>query len=321
MLLRITAASLACSVIAAAQPITYRIVDLTEIANPQGVVQCEGRGVGNAGVVAGFEVLPDYLARAIVWRGRSVEFPPLLEGDNASYAWGVAPDGRVLGESQFVTVEHIGHQDRITIDAKAATWDGATITNLNTLVTGGADLNLRSAIAASASGLIVGTATAPGQTQARGFLLDPQGVVADLGILTNPTGVTDAGIVVGYGFNAGGTHAMSWQDGVVTDLHRNPPLTGVTSRAWGINADGLIVGEAQFHISQPEQPTLWNGTQITRLVPEFTRPQGVATAINRSGQIAGFYINLDDLNDTFHGFMWRNGVRIDLLEHVEDLNG
>lgn len=301
---------------------TYRIHDLTERAAPYGVLQCEGRGINNAGVIAGFEVLPEFLARAIVWRpDGSVEFPPLLPGDNASYAWAVAADGRVLGESQLVTVEYIGHQVRITIDAKAAAWLHDDITDLNTLVTGGDPLQLRAATAASPGGLLVGTATPPGQTQARGFLLDAAGVVRDLGILTSPAAVNDSAVVVGSGFNAGGTHALRWQDDVVTDLHRNPPLTGVTSRAWSINEAGDVVGEAQFHISQPEQAALWTGPEIRRLVPEFTRPQGIATAINRRGQITGFYINLDDLSDTFHGFLWQDGRRIDLLDHVVDLSG
>jgi probable HAF family extracellular repeat protein len=311
-----------CTTTTALSQTTYRIIDLTERANPSGVVQCEGRMINENNQVVGFEVLPDlFTARPIRWDADgSVHFLPLLPDDEGAYAFAITDAGVALGNSEDVRVEQVGHQTRIYITPKAAAWTGTEITDLNTLVAGGADLTLEVATAFNAASQIVGTASPPDSSAANGFLLD-EGFVTDLGLLTNPTGINAGGTIVGYGFNAGGTHAIQWQNGVVTDLHANPPLTGVTSRAWGINDAGLIVGEAQFHISQPEQATLWVNGVPTKLVPEFTRPQGIASAINNRAQVVGFYIDLDNLNDVWHGFLWRDGQRADLVDLLDDPSG
>lgn len=312
---------LAASVPALAQT-TYRIIDLTELANPSGVVQCEGRMINENNQVIGFEVLPDlFTSRPIRWDADgSVHLLPLLPDDEGAYAFAISNAGVAYGNSEDVRVEYVGDQIRIYVTPKAVAWSGDDVTDLNTLITGGADLELEIATAFNSSGQIVGTASPPGSFARRGFLLE-NGIVTDLGLLTDPTGINSAGTIVGYGFNAGGTHAIRWQEGVATDLHANPPLTGVTSRAWGINDGGLIVGEAQFHISQPEQATLWTNGVPTKLVPEFTRPQGIASAINNRGQVVGFYINLDNLNDLWHGFLWHDGQRTDLINLLDDPGG
>lgn len=301
---------------------TYRIIDLTELASESGVVQCEGRMINENNQVVGFEVLPDlFTSRPIRWDADgSVHLLPLLPDDEGAYALAISNAGVAYGNSEDVRVEYVGDQIRLYITPKAASWTGDEITDLNTLVTGGADLDLEVATAFSAGGQVIGTASPPASFAIRGFLFN-DGFVTDLGLLTNPTGINADGTIVGYGSNAGGTHAIQWQAGVATDLHANPPLTGVTSRAWGINDDGLIVGEAQFHISQPEQATLWVNGVPTKLVPEFVRPQGIASAINNRGQVVGFYINLDNLNDLWHGFLWRDGHRADLVELLDDPDG
>lgn len=305
-----------------AAQITYRIADLTEAAAPLGVAQCEGRAINDDGRIVGFELIPDdsFTARAIVWNhDGGVELPAALPGDNSSYAFGVGEDGTVCGTSELVTVTIVGHQLRITIDGKAAVWQAGAITNLNALVTGGDALNLRIALGRNGAGQYFGQATPVGGTEFRGFRFELDGEVTECVGLGVPAAMNHSGQLAGYGGSQ--SHALFWDAGVLTDLHRNPPLTGVTSRAWGLNDAGLIVGEAQFHISQPEQATLWDGANIVRLVPEFVRPQGIATSVNNRGQIIGFYINLDDLGDVWHGFLYEGGTRIDLLEHVDPLLG
>jgi len=99
--------------------VLYRAVDLTEWAAPSGVVQCEARGINDAGQIIGFELFTDesFTARAILWLpDGSVEFPPRLPGDNSTYAYSVAANGVICGDSELVTVEHRGdliiiHQD------------------------------------------------------------------------------------------------------------------------------------------------------------------------------------------------------------------
>src|SRR5262249_7107376 len=152
----------------------------------------------------------------------------------------------------------------------------------------------------------------------QGFLFDPAtGTVTNLGAVISPTGINAPGQVSGYGVQ---NHALIWNAGAITDLHHNPPWTGVASRAWGINDAGVAVGEAQVLISQPEQPALWTGpalSDFTVLVPEFERPQGVAQAINNHGQVTGYYINLDNLDDQWHGFLWQGGRRADVLTMID----
>lgn len=315
-----TASAISLASLATAQT-SYRIIDLLDQARPFGVIQAEVRGVNRSGVCVGFEALiePEFTARAVVWtRDGNVQFPAALPGDNSTYALAVADDGSILGTSQLVTVEHIGHQIRIHVDDKAVFWPTASSLpiDLNTLVTGGDPLDLRVIVARNAAGKLIGGASPIGGNPFRGFLFDPAtGVVTDLATVYHPTGINASNQISGYGGNQ--DHALLWEAGAVTSLHYNPPWTGVTSRAWGINDAGDIVGEAQFLISQPEQATLWTEGAAIRLIPEFVRPQGVASAINNRGQIAGYYINLDNLNDHWHGFLWQNGHRIDLLEQTD----
>jgi len=308
------AAVLLFAVAASAAEPRYRILDLTERARPYGVVQAETRGINAAGEKVGFELLEDFKARAIYWGADgSVKFPPLLAGDNSTYAYGISESGVVTGVSEKVTVIWQGGKWIIIREQKAALWQDQQVINLNDLVKGGADLDLKEAICMNRSGQIVGLATVRGQTTRRGFLFD-NGIVTDLGELVWPQFLNNRNQVVGSDVNQ--RRALLWDNGTIIDLHRNPPLGGVKSVAWGINDAGLIVGEAQWHISKPEEATLWAGNDIIRLVPEFNRPQGVAAAVNDQNQIAGFYINLDDLNDYWHGFVWKEGQRIDLRDRI-----
>jgi probable HAF family extracellular repeat protein len=313
----VSAAVLGAANLAAAEA-PYRIVDLTERAKDFGVVQAEVRGVNRAGECAGFELLEDYKARAIYWGpDGSVWFPPLLEGDNSSYAFGISADGVITGVSEEVTVRHQGDKDFVTYDQKAVIWREGEVVNLNDLIEGGDDLDLKVALHRNIHGQIVGAATQQGKTAPRGFLFE-DGVVTDLGALARPNALNNTGWIVGS--NADERRALLWDDGEITDLHRDP-IKGVKSVAWGVNDAGWIVGEAQFHISKPEEATLWRDDEILRLVPEYSRPQGVAWAVNNSGQIIGWYIDLDDLYDHWHGFLWEDGERLDLVEQIPEDEG
>lgn len=299
-----------------AQP-RYRIIDLTEKAEPFGVVQSEARGVNEAGQVVGFEVLPEYLARGIYWDADgSPAFLDPLPGDNTTIANHITESGVILGQSVKVTVEQHGHQIRIIMDQKAARWREGQVININDEVREGGDLvKLHFAMDADDRDRIVGFS---GLRQgppfdSNGFLFD-DGVVTDLETLQRPVAINNRNQIVGY--TMGQAKAYLWDDGNLINLHNHPNIGGVTTRAYDINDDGWIVGEAQFHISKPEEPALWRDGVPTRLVPDVNRPQGIAFAVNNAGQIVGFYNDLDDLNSPWVGALWENGERLKLLDLI-----
>jgi probable HAF family extracellular repeat protein len=303
-----------------AGPPRYRIIDLTERAP---VVQSEARAITPDGVVVGFELLPEYQAQAIFWdTNQDGQLLTRLEGDNSNFAYGINAGGLVTGTSELVTIEHIGHQKRIHRDSKASIWLNGAITKLADLVREGDDLELQWANAANERGVIIGVGKVSGDDFYHGFIFDD-------GLLTEMTGfpegargvqphaLNETGSVVGEFFNGGGNHAFLWEDGVGTDLHDRSVLGGVTSRAYKINNSGQIVGEAQFLISHPESPVLWeNGVPVNLVGHLFSRPQGIATSINKAGQIVGFVADLDVVNSPFEGFLIENGNYLPLKDLI-----
>lgn len=302
----------------------YQIVDLTSLAEPLGVVQSEARSVNGTGAAVGFELLPDFTARAILWHhDGTVQILDRLPGDNSTIAIEIEADGAILGVSSLVEVEKCGPLICIFETQKAAIWQGPSPVDLNDLVTGG-DTSFGLEFAwdrNEAPGQIVGWGrdiAGPPFTP-RGFLLEKGGFVTNLGLLDRPVAINEIGQIVGWGGSQ--EHAYLWEDGATVHLHDDPAIGGVTSRAWDININGLIVGEVQFEISDPEEPAAWIDGAPLKLVPELVRPQGVATAVNGLGRVVGFFINLDDLNDTWHGFIWDDGVRSDLLDLIPPEEG
>ncbi len=295
-----------CTGICGAQP-RYEIIDLTEIG-PPGVIQSEARSVNERGQIVGFEALPDFEERAILWEPDGTSrFLETLPGDSGTLAFFIGEDGVASGISELVRIEMQGHQIRVFEDQKAVFWDADGVRDLNEEVVGGDPVDLRAAMAFNSSGQIVGEGRpAGGDTGFRGWSLF-DGIVTDLGELnTRPLGprkVNGLGQIVGWS-RIGQDKAFLLDDDELTNLHDHPLIGGVTSRAWDINDAGVIVGEAQFDISQPEYATVWENAVPRHLLEGlFGRPQGVASAINASGVIVGFVNDLDDLNDSTRGFL------------------
>jgi hypothetical protein len=301
----------------------YEIIDLTEIAESIGVVQSEARGINEAGQITGFELLPEYLARAIYWDADlTPSFPPTLEGDNTTFAVEMSEDGAVLGQSVKVTVEHIGDLVIIRTVETATLWREGQVIDLNTLVERGGDgWALRFTQDAAPGNRYVGHARiqdGPGFLR-KGFFLE-DGVLMDLELLTHPMAMNNHRQVVGSN-ESGQAKAYLWDNGVLTNLHDHPRITGVTSRAFDINDAGIIVGEAQFHISKPEEAVAWIQGVPERLIPDYNRPQGQAHGVNGKGRIVGFYNDLDDTQSPWIGFVWDSGVRTELLDLVPPSEG
>ncbi len=313
------AAVLAITTIAARADVTYEIVDLTELAQGLGVVQCEGRGVNELGQVVGFELLPEFVARGLFWDSDGTPAVlDALEGDNSTIAVGIENDGTILGHSNEVTIERI--RDLIIIHEvqKAVLWRDGDLINLNDFIErGGEDVTLEFARDMNTAGRIAGfSGLIEGPPfHSNGFLFD-DGVVTDLESLQRPVAINELDQIVGY-LSFGQAKAYLWDDGKLINLHDHPDIGGVTSRAYDINDDEMIVGEAQFHISKPEEAMVWINRVPMRLVPEYNRPQGIATGVNNRGQIVGFFNDLDDTQSRWRGFIWQDGERTDLLEMID----
>ncbi|MBI1746856.1 MAG: hypothetical protein HYR55_09755 [Acidobacteria bacterium] len=302
----------------------YRIIDLTERAP---VRQAEARSVNQAGEVVGFELLPDFQAQAVYWNPNHDGYLlPRLTDDNSNSSYHINDSGLITGVSELVTIERVGDHIRVYFDSKASLWQGGVITDLNTLIRGGDDLVLESAAAGTVRSIITGIARRPYGNERVGFRFD-NGIVTELtgfpegSLRVQPWAISESGRIVGE-FSYRGTHAFSWQDGVMIDLHNHPSLGGVTSRAFHVNNANQIVGEAQFLISHPESPVLWeNGIPINLVGHLFSRPQGIATAINSAGQIIGFVKDLDDRTSPFEGFLIEDGQYRRLLDLIPQDEG
>ena len=291
--------------LAVGQP-SYHIIDLTDATrDPLGLFLVDATYVTEDGQVAGIGFEPiEGKPVALRWtdEGSVVQVLPLLRtDDNASEAWAIDAQGRVLGASDRITFESGPGPIRIFQDLVAVRWnDDGNPERIDDLLTDPPPYQLTRVRDSNRDGQYIGWGREPdgrGGLTFRGWLLEPDGRLVDMGLLTRPAAITDAGLVVGYN-NAGRDLAYAWDSGSVTNLHDHPSITGVTSRAYDANSSGDIVGEAQFDISQPEYATLWRDSgagyePIHLLDGLFSRPQGVARSITDDGTIVGWWADLD----------------------------
>jgi hypothetical protein len=242
----------------------------------------------------------------------------MLPGDNSSWSHAINDRGVIAGVSAEITVQQVGHQVRIIEDNKAVTWEpvSGALTRLGDLVIGGDPIDIERAWSLDNNGLIAGWGRPAGSpTGSKGWLFEA-GNLTDLGPVEEPTAMNNRRQIVGQPL-AGQAHAWLWDNGALTNLHDHPSINGVTSRAWGINEAGQIVGEAQFLISHPEAPVLWeNGEPINLVGHLFGRPQGVAADINNDGLIIGWVIDLDNLNDQWRAFIIDDGEFLPLIDLI-----
>ncbi len=286
-------------------PDTYRIIDLTDVTRgPLGLAIVDATFVDEAGVVVGIGFEPvEGKPVALRWTddGAVVEVLRLLRGDdNASEAWAIDAQGRPLGASDRITFEGGPGPIRIFQDPVAVRWgDDGDAQRITDLLASPAPYQLASVRGVASDGRMIGWGREPSGTVGldfKGWLLETDGTLIDLGELDRPRALSDGGLIVGYR-SSGQDKAFVWDDGALTNLHDHPSISGVTSRAYDTNSAGLIVGEAQFDISQPEYATVWRDTgggyePIHVLEGLFVRPQGVARSITEDGTIVGWWADL-----------------------------
>ena len=150
---------------------------------------------------------------------------------------------------------------------------------------------------------------APSSPEHHAFLYRGRRMI-DLGTLGTDsvaTGLNDAGDVVGYYRVAGDvTHAFLHRGGTMHDIGT---LGGASSRATAVNADGVVVGFANFDAGFASHVFRYAGgvmTDLGTLGGDFGEPR----AINRYGQIVG-HARLSESFDE-HAFLYDDGVMHDL---------
>ncbi|MGD0000909.1 MAG: DUF3466 family protein, partial [Bryobacteraceae bacterium] len=186
-----------------------------------------------------------------------------------------------------------------------------------------ADLGSDIPFAINASGEAVGVTGAMQGCSGLGYpFLYSGGVVTELSTLSvgTATGINDSGQIVGQGFIA----PFLYSGGVMNDLR--PAGVGL---AVAINNSGQIAGASSPSGLIPGLPpdsvqhaVVYSGGVLTDL-GTLGGSLSVATAINASGQVAGYSMRADG---TEHAFLYSNGVMRDLgtlggaLSHANAIN-
>ena len=130
-----------------------------------------------------------------------------------------------------------------------------------------------------------------------------------LGRNSTLTSVNNNGVAAGWAFvNDSLTHAFRWSNGNLTDIGT---LGGNSSYAYGINDNGIIVGQSNASQGGPLRPVKYENGAWTDL-GTLGGPTGAAFGINNLDEIVGQTDKSGGLVTT-HGFFWKNGVMSDLV--------
>src|SRR5690349_41678 len=207
-------------------------------------------------------------------------------GGSTSAAYGINNVGGVVGSSASAT----GHQ-------RAFLWRGGVgMKDLGALAGGESE-----ARAINDDDIIVGYSTlASGAMRAVRW---QNGKITNLGSLggqnSMATAINDVGVIVGFSeVKNGDRHAFIWQSGVgMKDLGG---LGGHSTQATGINHAGKIVGWSET-AAGVRHVVSWKNGVISDL-GTHGHADGVATAVNNPGQIAGTLGNAPDEFSLDEGF-------------------
>jgi probable HAF family extracellular repeat protein len=274
-------------------------------------INAAGQIVGTAAFVGGPSSAP------ALWSASGAHALPLLPGDDVGIAVGVNGEGDAVGTS--TDLQTVG--SLTFLFDHPVLWTHGQAVDVRTLVSGGAPLELLTAVDVDDAGRIVGQARLPAGV-GRGYLLE-DGIVTDLGDL-NPGGAfsgtqvaaigADGSVVGGSTAPTSFTHAFRWQEGVMSDLHDFAQMPGRNSHAFDINAFGVICGSGDFvaDFLDYEEAVLFDHGAITNLgtlAEGEPWAQAFALGINDINQVVGA-TNLPSGEP--RAFLWQGGAMADL---------
>jgi probable HAF family extracellular repeat protein len=165
-----------------------------------------------------------------------------------------------------------------------------------------------------------GTGTAEDR---QAFLWDRANGVRGLATLSGESvawGINQAGSASGYSFDSGGQQRAAWWNVSTNQITDIGTLTGPSSTAYGINASGAVVGNADIPTSDPSFTpfhaflyTTANGIQdlgtLTTAWPEYQNGFSIAYDINTQGEVVGI---ANDASFAYLPFLYdtTNGMRV-----------
>ena len=120
--------------------------------------------------------------------------------------------------------------------------------------------------------------------------------------------INDEGQAVGESGTCGanGVHAVSWQNGMATQLQDY----GQGATAYSNNNRGEIVGTIINAADTVQEIAIWQNGALTSVAPFPEDAGALATGVNDRGQVVGS--TYDNNLNWAHGFIYENGVLTDL---------
>jgi probable HAF family extracellular repeat protein len=161
------------------------------------------------------------------------------------------------------------------------------------------------AVAANASGVVVGNAYSATSASSIGFIYQ-NGQITSIGI--SPTAINSSGQIIGLSISSSNPGSFLYQNGSLTQL---PTLGGTQNIAFAINAQGQVVGNSSLAGSSGPGTIVLNAYLYSngKMLDLGTLPGGgnsEATGINNSSQVVG--------DSGGHAFLWQNGTMYNLAD-------
>jgi probable HAF family extracellular repeat protein len=292
------------------------------LPNLSGGTSSAAAAVNDAGQIVGWATTAAGDQHAVVWQNGDVTDLGTLPGHTSSYATAISSSGAIVGVSG---IGELAPFDPGNENAHAVLWQNGAITDLGTL-TGGA---YSAATGVNDAGQVVGYSRtynpALGELAIHGFLwqngemtdlppLQPSSAV--LSSTSAASGINRQGQIVGnsasfdFVTNVLTRRAVTWQDGVITDLGA---IAGdPTSGAVAINDAGQITGASgDIDPDLAVHAVRWTGHHIKLLARPADERFSSGLALNQHGVIVG--------QCALYGCRWRGNTVSILLPRSDDI--